>query len=70
MYAVELCGDAVLQHGCLCLPLYLFVNLAVYKLVAFRKGHPFQRIGGRYLRLCKLRQQEGENGGKADVNDS
>ena len=70
MYPVELCGDAVLQYRRLCLSLYLFVNLAVYKFVAFRKGYPFQRVGGRYLRLRELRQQDGGNGGKTDANDS
>ena len=70
VYPVELGGDAVLQRSRLGLSLYLFVNLAVYKLVPFGKGHPFQRVGGRYLRLRKLRQQECEHGGKADANGS
>ena len=55
MYPVELRSNAVLQYRRLGLSLYLFVNLAVYQLVPFGKSHPFQRVGGRYLRLRKLR---------------
>jgi len=70
MYPVELRSNAVLQYRRLGLSLYLFVNLAVYQLVPFGKSHPFQRVGGRYLRLRKLRQQECEHGGKDDANGS
>ena len=68
MYPVELRSNAVLQYRRLGLSLYLFVNLAVYQLVPFGKSHPFQRVGGCYLRLHDMWQEKGEHGGKDDAN--
>ena len=47
--AVELGGDAVLQHRCLRLTVYLFLYLVIDDLVALGQRHPFQRIGCRDL---------------------
>ena len=66
--AVKLGGDAVLQHSCLRLTIYLFLYLVIDNLVALGQRHPFQRIGRRDLGFCPVwHQAEGKND---QTNDS
>ena len=68
MDAVKLGGDAVLQHSCLRLTIYLFLYLVIDNLVALGQRHPFQRIGRRDLGFCPVwHQAEGKND---QTNDS
>ena len=61
MYLVELGGDGVLQHGRMGLSLDLAFHLPVDKLVALGQRHPFQRVGGDYLRAA-FHPRAGEDG--------
>ena len=70
MYAVELRCDTVLHQGGLCLPLDLFVYLAVYQFVSLGQGCPFQRVRSGNLRLGQLRKQTGKHKDHPYANDS